>query len=192
LIVVKVGGSLFDLPDLGARLEAWLSAQPGGRFVLVTGGGAAADVVREMDKVHGLGDKVSHGLALHAVSLMTSLLLALAPRSLRLFRLGVVDLEAPQEAHQSICVQDLNDFARWDEGRPGCLPLCWDVTSDSLSARLAEVLGAYELILLKSVIIPRDMEWAEASRRGYVDRYFPTVVGRGVSARAINLRQWQP
>jgi hypothetical protein len=36
------------------------------------------------------------------------------------------------------------------------------------------------------------MDWAEASRRGFVDGYFPTMIARGVKARAVNLRQWQP
>ena len=45
------------------------------------------------------------------------------------------------------------------------------------------------MILLKSVTIPPDMDWTEASRRGYVDGYFPTMVARGVKVRAVNLRE---
>jgi aspartokinase-like uncharacterized kinase len=175
-VVVKVGGSLFDLPDLGARLEKWLRALDCSDVILAAGGGAVADVVREMDRVHGLGEEKSHWLALESLRLTTSLLLALVP----------------PEGRRSFRVQDLYAFACWDEGRPGCLPHRWEVTSDSLAARVAEVIGEGELVLLKSVTIPSDMDWAEASRRGHVDGYFPTMIARGVKARAVNFREWRP
>jgi aspartokinase-like uncharacterized kinase len=188
-VVVKVGGSLFDLPDLGSRLEAWLKALADSDVILMAGGGPAADVIREMDRIHRLGEERSHWLALHSLSLMTDVLLALAPPTLALFRLG--DPE-PSGEPQPFAVQDLDSFARWDEGRPGCLPHRWEVSSDSLAARVAEVAEARELVLLKSVTIPAEMDWAEASRRGFVDGYFPTMVARGVKARAVNLRAWRP
>jgi aspartokinase-like uncharacterized kinase len=171
-VVVKVGGSLFDLPDLGARLEAWLRTLGCSDVILVAGGGAAADVIRAMDRIHRLGEEKSHWLAIESLGLTASLLRALAPPSLS--------------------VQDLCSFARRDEGRPGCLPHRWDVTSDSLAARVAKVIGARELVLLKSVTIPPEMDWTEASRRGFVDGYFPTMIARGVKARAVNFREWRP
>src|SRR4051794_12217769 len=67
LIVAKVGGSLYDLPDLGARLKLWLGPLP--RVLLVPGGGAMADAVRRLDNVHGLGEEASHWLALRALEL---------------------------------------------------------------------------------------------------------------------------
>jgi aspartokinase-like uncharacterized kinase len=191
-IVVKVGGSLFDLPDLGVRLEAWLKTLPPCDIILVAGGGPAADVIRDMDRVHQLGEKLSHNLALESLGLMTSVLLALVPPSLPLFRFGDPEGAPLGGERPSLLVQDLNSFAAWDEQRPGGLPASWDVTSDSLAARVAEVMKASELILLKSVTIPPEMDWTEASRRGYVDGYFPNMIARGVKARAVNLRQWQP
>ncbi len=175
-VVVKVGGSLFDLPDLGGRLARWLEITSLSEVTFVAGGGAAADVVREMDRTHRLGEEKSHWLALESLRLTASLLLALSAR----------------EGCQPFRVEDLYSFARRDEGRPGCLPHRWEVTSDSLAARVAEVIGARELILLKSVTIPPDMDWAEAGRRGYVDGYFPTMIARGVKARAVNFREWRP
>ena len=148
------------------RLEAWLRALGCSDVILVAGGGAAADVVAQMDRIHRLGEEKSHWLALEALGLTTSLLLALAA-----------------EGRPSFAVEDLCSFARRDDGRPGCLPHCWEVTSDSLAARVAEVVGARELVLLKSVTIPPELGWAEASRCGYVDGYFPTMIARGVKAR---------
>src|SRR5262249_17829191 len=68
-VVVKVGGSLFDLQDLGPRLHALLTVRPQCSPLLVPGGGAVADVVRALDRRHQLGEETSHWLALQAMSL---------------------------------------------------------------------------------------------------------------------------
>src|SRR5262249_39070568 len=67
--VVKVGGSLFDLPDLASRLQLWLKRFPNGNVLLIPGGGRLADVVRSFDEQHRLGDSTAHELALGAMSL---------------------------------------------------------------------------------------------------------------------------
>jgi hypothetical protein len=87
---------------------------------------------------------------------------------------------------------DVHAFALADEGRPGCLPHCWSVTSDSLAARIAVVCGASELILLKSVSIPPTLNWADASDCGLVDSYWVNAVGNVPKVCAVNFRQWEP
>jgi hypothetical protein len=67
------------------------------------------------------------------------------------------------------------------------LPHTWDVTSDSIAARLAAVLQACELVLLKSTLPQPGTEIDRAAAEGYVDRYFP-VAARGLAVRAVNLR----
>src|SRR5947209_1436057 len=78
-VVVKVGGSLYDLPDLGPRLGRWLGASPGRRALLVPGGGPTADVIRQFDACHGLGEATAHELALRALTLNAHFLAALVP-----------------------------------------------------------------------------------------------------------------
>jgi ELWxxDGT repeat protein len=78
-IVVKVGGSLFDLPDLGQRLHAWLAAQGHARMLLVPGGGPTADLIRAFDRRYGLGEEAAHWLALRAMALNAWILAALLP-----------------------------------------------------------------------------------------------------------------
>src|SRR5581483_10984790 len=73
LVVVKIGGSLLDLPDLGPRLKKWLE-QSAATVLVVPGGGAAADAVRRLDQLHRLGESRAHWLALRAVQLNASLL----------------------------------------------------------------------------------------------------------------------
>jgi 5-(aminomethyl)-3-furanmethanol phosphate kinase len=191
-IVVKVGGSLFDMPDLGPRLRAWLKTQTQSEILLVVGGGPPADVIREMDRIHGLGEEAGHWLALRSLSLTAHLLATLTAGSWPLPVIDHPDQRLSLWAQRTIPMLDLHAFAIDDDRRPGRLPHSWDVTSDSLAARVAEVIEARELILLKSVTIPPDMDWTEASHRGFVDGYFPTMIARGVKAQAVNLRLWQP
>jgi hypothetical protein len=169
-IIAKVGGSLFDWPELGPRLRAWLDALLPLRAFLVPGGGPTADVIRELDRHHVLGEEASHWLALQALSLNARFLQVLLP--------GAV-------------IVDAHDFAREDESRPSALPHSWDVTSDSVALRVAKVTGARRLVLLKSVNFPPLIAAPEAGRRGLVDAYFASTQAE-TELYALNLRSWQP
>jgi aspartokinase-like uncharacterized kinase len=185
-VVVKVGGSLYDLHDLGTRLRGWLTQYSvlGTPVLLVPGGGLTADAIRRLDQTHRLGEERAHWLALHALALNAHFLAALLP-----------DAVVAEAATEGIAILDAFAFARTDEERPGWLPHRWAVTSDSLAARVADVLGARLLILLKSVTIPEGMHWSEAGRAGFVDRYFAEVLSRRrtpFEVRAVNLGEWRP
>jgi aspartokinase-like uncharacterized kinase len=184
-IVVKVGGSLFDLPDLGPRLRDWLATLSTQDVLLVPGGGPTADVVRRFDRCHRLGEETSHWLAVQALALNAHFLAALLPDS------DVVgDVDEGSGRPGGVCVLDAHRFALADEFRPGCLPHDWSVTGDSIAARAAVVADARRLVLLKSVNIPEGMGWAEAGRRGFVDPFFAEV-SRGLSVEAVNFRAWR-
>ncbi len=190
-IIVKVGGSLFNLPDLGARLIRWLDELAVPEVVLIPGGGATADVIRDLDRRHALGEEKSHWLALRALQLNAHFLAELLPRGVLIPAMAGASLG--WQAGR-IPVLDGYRFAHADEGRPGSLPHSWDVTSDSLAARFAQVAQARELILLKSTDIPPDIDWREAGRRGWVDRLFAEVLVREPSfaIRTVNFRAAHP
>ncbi len=183
--VVKVGGSLFDLPDLGPRLLKWLAEQGTGTVLLVPGGGPAADVVRQYDRLHGLGEEQAHWLALGALALNARFLASLLPGAIVLPH---VQPGGTDPFQGTIPILDPYTFAQADEGQPGCLPHSWAVTSDSFAARAARLAGARELILLKSVSLPVGIAWTEAAQRGLVDNHFPKAVGAGLAVRFINFR----
>ena len=68
-IVYKVGGSLLSLPDLASRICAVREQCSDSRPLLVVGGGKAADLVRDWDRNHQLGQERSHWLALESMKL---------------------------------------------------------------------------------------------------------------------------
>src|SRR4051812_37350042 len=85
LTLVKVGGSLLDWPELPRRLRSFLDHETHHgtevKIVLIVGGGAAADFIRGMDRIHHLGDDAAHRLAIHSLDLSAQVLQALLPGS---------------------------------------------------------------------------------------------------------------
>src|SRR5262249_34028586 len=136
--VVKVGGSLFDLTDLRGRLRAWLDTLGEVRVLVVPGGGCTANLIRDLDRWHRLGDRTAHALALRALSLNGWFLASLLE--------GFVVTSEPVNEPSSRMILDGYAFCLTDEGRPGCLPASWNATSDALAARVAVVVGACELV----------------------------------------------
>jgi 5-(aminomethyl)-3-furanmethanol phosphate kinase len=184
-LVVKVGGSLFDLPDLGPRLQGWLDQCGDRPVLLVPGGGAVVDAVRQLDRCHELGDERAHWLALRGLRLNAYFLASLLP--------GTPVIEMPEEtvtqkSAGSRGILDPFSFALADEGRPGALPHSWSVTSDSIAARAALAIRPSELVLLKSVECAESSSWEEAARHGWVDRFFPGAVCGISRIRVINFR----
>jgi aspartokinase-like uncharacterized kinase len=176
MIVVKVGGSLFDHPRLRSGLRAYLESLAPDELMLVPGGGDFADAVRKLDRIHGLSEEVSHALALRAMTVSAEFLARL--------------LDIPTIGSQ-IHIPNAYEFAAQDLSNPGALPASWNVTSDSIAARMAVVLGAKRLILLKSVDIPPGLSWQEAAKRGSVDSYFPNVIrGAAFKVEAVNFRSY--
>lgn len=184
LTVVKVGGSLFDLPDLGHRLQHWLAALTASGILLVPGGGPTADVVHAFDGLHGLGDEKTHWLALRAMTLNAHVLAKLLP--------GTKVVKSLEGKSQRVAILDAYSFCRADERRhpDAALPHTRAVTSDSIAARVAVATGARQLVLLKSVTIPSGMNWLAVAREGYVDTTFPDVIPTAseLEVRMINFR----
>ena len=183
-MVAKVGGSLYDLPDLAHRLRNWLNttAVP---VLLVPGGGDGAEVIRRVDETHLLGEAAAHWLALRVLSVNSHFLAEL---------LAAPVVSAPDVAGAMIQILDPFKFCQADEGRPGSLPHAWTVTSDAIAARVAEIANA-RLVLLKSTDLPEGVDWEAAATTQLVDETLPSVVTRGrLYVEWVNLRspRWSP
>ncbi len=139
MIVVKIGGSLYQndiLPQWLAML-AELSAD----VVIVAGGGPFADQVRAASQRWALSEAGAHDMAILAMQQFTYLMRDLEPR-----------LTITEDARQG-------EGARlWAPSQlllPGgiandTLERSWQTTSDTISAWLANEIGASRLCLIKS------------------------------------------
>lgn len=141
-IVLKIGGSLLD----SVTLTAWLKivAQHGdGQVIIVPGGAVFADAAREAQQKTHINDSVAHRLALLAMDQFGLLMQGLVPDLVT----ASSELEIAECGWQHRGIVWLpSKMALADES----IPQNWQVTSDSLSAWLANQLKAEHLILVKS------------------------------------------
>ena len=184
-VLFKVGGSLLDWPGFPQRLQALIDQHSGEGLVLIVGGGRAADIVRDFDTVHHIGESRSHGLALHALDFTSRLLATLIPRSQVVESL--VEIPNVLSADQ-IPIFAPRRFLELDDQSSNPLPHTWAVTTDSIAARVAHRLRIDRLMLIKSVSAAMGMTRIDAARQGIVDPYFP-VASRSVRNVTVrNLR----
>jgi aspartokinase-like uncharacterized kinase len=191
--VVKVGGSLFDWPDLPRGLAAFLAAEPPASNILLAGGGELAEAIRRADAALVIGEEAAHGLCIEALGITAQMLARWLDMPLvRSF----AELGDELEQIGAITrVVDPRDFlVHAEPSRPGTLlPHTWGTTSDSIAARLASVISAEELVLLKSADPPQHFSFAALAEAGYVDRHFPAAVSGGCfRVRMVNLRNVVP
>ena len=155
--VVKVGGGLlskagaFDLVT-----EALTAFSPRRRLVIVPGGGPFADAVRTMFRRIKIGEDAAHWMAVLGMDQYAHALTARLP--------GAVLVEQQAEiaaARQAGRLPVLAPY-RWVRAADP-LPHTWDITSDSIAAWLAGMLGARRIVLIKP---------AGGDPRKLVDRLF--------------------
>ncbi len=188
LVVVKVGGSLYDHRHLGPGLRQFLDQLDATKVLLVAGGGEFANYVRELDAWHDLGDDPAHELAMLSANTGMVFLLRLLDAayfpSTAFFEWWLAHDEGRGVLLH--CYQFLDQY----EEDFGPVPHTWELTTDSIAAYAAAVANA-KLILLKSVDIPPETPWTTAAERGWVDAHFPTVVAKhNLTVEAINFRRW--
>lgn len=186
--VIKVGGSLFELPEIRQRLADWLAAQSPATCVFVAGGGKVVQSIRELDTLHRLGEAASHWLCIRAMSVTARLLVDLLDDAALVDELrGLHELFESRPSRAAVF--DVTRFMTGEEPSLSgvVLPQDWSVTSDSIAARLAQVVGAAELVLLKSEL-PASGRLDEMAAAGYIDGFFPTIAVELPEVRFVNLR----
>jgi aspartokinase-like uncharacterized kinase len=182
--IVKVGCSLFERRQLPAQLQAWIQAQPPAIHILLAGGGELADSIRSWDQRFDLGEVESHWLCIKALGITAQVLQKMLPdfpllREYTALQQHIAELQT--QARPAAIIFDVRQFLREVEptAPPQPLPHAWHVTTDSIAARLAEMLAADELVLLKSRPCPEEQsDFALLEAQGFVDEYFPQVARR--------------
>jgi aspartokinase-like uncharacterized kinase len=140
--VVKIGGSLLGSPELARWLEIFAKFSDG-QVVIVPGGSLFADAVREAQNLSNASDAVAHKLAVIAMDQFGLLLAGLNPA----LATASSELEIAERGWQHRGIVWLpSKMVLADD----TIPKNWQVTSDSLSAWLANKLGAQQLVLIKA------------------------------------------
>jgi 5-(aminomethyl)-3-furanmethanol phosphate kinase len=190
IVVVKVGGSLFVQPQFAVRLQAFTARLSDElapvHLVLIAGGGVLVDGLRTIDRVNSISPEFAHWAAIELTDVNARLLQHLLPQLHTTNCFEELQTRCSEVGTTLFCVAE---FLRISEPHlPGIrLPASWDVTSDSIAARVTEVLNADELVLLKSVELANKLDWDAAAKAGVVDPYFPAVAANLKSIRATQL-----
>lgn len=182
---VKIGGSLFDLPDLKSRLLNFLHEYEFEHPVLIPGGGRLADEIRRLDKTHHLGEVLSHKLGVSTLKVTAQFVTGLSRR----FRLALTAEELQQ--HWTANQYPVLDTTHLILNEPR-LPASWDVTSDSIAGWLTSQHPESKLILLKSTDLGDGISLTEAARQQLVDEHFPLIARDLANLYWCNLRANAP
>jgi aspartokinase-like uncharacterized kinase len=138
MIVVKIGGSLYDSPELEDWMRALTNYSKQETIVIVPGGGPFCDQVRHAQQHHNLHDKSAHHMAILAMKQFGLLLADIAPTC------HILNTLTPTPPPLSIWLPDDSILLE------PTLSHNWTITSDSIALWLAAKLGAKQLILVKS------------------------------------------
>ncbi len=198
--VVKLGGSLLDLPHLAARLQSWLAGEPEKLTLLLVGGGEFVEAMRQLDAVHSFDAAWCHWKCLELMTCTSSLVEQILPGWQVIRTWEDLALALTTGSVRSAIVQTAAFYNRASSKQDAtlCFPESWETTSDSLAALLAVRVGAEELVLLKSAL-PSDAAlgsgpadrigtFRQWSMQGYVDNHFGQVAARVPCVRVVNLR----
>jgi 5-(aminomethyl)-3-furanmethanol phosphate kinase len=161
--VIKIGGGLAAVPGALDRICQAVSASAcDHRILVVPGGGAFADSVRQFDRTMGLSSDAAHWMAILAMDQYAHVLAERIPATL---------IEEPGALLQALPSSGVAVLApyRWMRSAD-VLPHSWEVTSDSIAAFVAGALDAARLILIKPAIGLSDP----------VDPYFGTTLPAGL------------
>lgn len=159
--VVKLGGSLYDSPQLKQWVQQIAGAdQP---VIIVPGGGPFADQVRDAQHRWAVDDKTAHQMALCAMNQFGLLMIGIEPR--------LMSGAKPQHLKQMINKHGRSVVWLPAETDPD-VERSWRVTSDSLALWLAVQVDAKGVLLVKSAPISKsNSELLDAAFDDYQQRW---------------------
>lgn len=168
-LVVKVGGSLAESGQLARALTDIADARR--RVVVVAGGGAFADKVRDLQHALKFNDATAHRLAMLGMHQMAEVFVTTNAR----FSVAdsIADIADVLQAGAIPVWVPLPTLER-----DASIPADWSITSDGIAARLAELLGGAPLALLKSCDVSLTSDAGALAAEGIVDAAFPEIVAR--------------
>ena len=179
--IIKLSGSLLDLPDIADRLLTLIDEQKLSNVSVLVGGGEAAELVRTWDQRFGLPAEAAHRLAIDAMSLNAAMLVSLAERFVLVESLSEWQ-NWKAEPRNTLAVFHPTKILQELELQHAALPASWNVTSDSIAAWIADCCRIPSLLLLKSADVEAGVNGLDRpeilsrlAESGLVDPHFPTA-----------------
>jgi len=169
MVVLKLGGSLSQSPQLAGWVDYFAECHPG-QAVIVPGGGVFAELVRKMQRQWQFNGRNAHHMAVLGMQQMALLLQGINTKMALASSINKIRqcMDVQQPVIWFPDMQCLNLAG---------IPATWDITSDSLAAWLASNLMASELVLVKSAPIPSSYTLLQLTEQGVVDRAFCRYAG---------------
>jgi aspartokinase-like uncharacterized kinase len=173
LTVIKIGGGILGIPEAFERVtRAVAVASKRARLVVFPGGGPFADTVRDLDGKLGLTPSSAHWMAILGMDQYAHVLAG------QITGAEIVDGSAGiAEVHERGGVPVLAPH-RWLKSADE-LPHTWSVTSDSLAAYIAALLGAHRLVVIKP----------QEGGMELMDAHFTRALPEGIELRVLGPRQ---
>ena len=169
--VIKVGGSLLQRADLADQLKIWIKQQTVAENFFIVGGGIIVDAIRALDQMHRLEPCQTHWMCVD--------LLDVTYQIARNWFADWTHVETRNQLHHVINrpVTAMNHLVAtksfYHQDDDAGFPQGWQTTSDSISARLAIVVDADEIVLLKSTNVDRNETISSLVTAGIIDPVFP-------------------
>ena len=180
LHVIKIGGSLLTNTTGRSAIEnaeQWIGQQSNSINIVVVGGGRGVDHLRRWQRQFNLTELQSHLNSVQVMSLNTSKLAQSCWLSSVIANWEVLtDFVYSENASPITIMFDCVSFLRDLEPTLSGISLAtdWSCTSDSIAARIAQLLGADKLTLLKSrTSCCSDLRTLQYAN--YVDLSFPQM-----------------
>ena len=170
MIMIKLGGSLFNSRHLHSWLDRLILLSQHESIMIVPGGGPFANTVRTAQQCHSIDNKYTHHMALLAMAQFGLLLLGLCQRHAKPFYY-------PSQGHPDtglfIWLPDKALLAEQNIAQN------WSVTADSLALWLAQQLSPQKLTLIKHTSGHSTRSLLDLKDRGIIDDAFPIVYADG-------------
>lgn len=164
MIVVKLGGSLYNTSEIRHWLTTLVEYAKQQPIVIVPGGGPFANQVRDAQKLHHFDDSHAHHMAILAMAQFGLLIRGITPHC----PLFYFPANTPVVIQKTLSIWMPNESLLSQAE----IMHNWAVTSDSLALWLANELNAEQLILVKQEHCSDNRSITELSKLDVLDTGF--------------------
>ena len=184
--VLKIGGSLLSDASLPGRLDTYAASLPPAETFAIVGGGELIDAMRGLDARFCCNASRIHWRCVDLLRTTFEILGDQLPawRKITTREQFVASRDNPAGVPQLVSVDTF-----YFSGCGAPLPENWSTTTDAIAGWLAMILGADELVLLKSCKVDSNQTLIEMSRDGIIDEALPTLAQRLCPLRFEDFRR---